>query len=174
MNLKLKQLDYLLVLSNILTFAILLFLVLFVVNDCYHVYLTENKIFNDAKISTNSTAHLDKFVINVLMSCAWGLGKISLGFFVVLMTKFLLFAIPVPSKYLISLDKDNQISSILGRILSDHFRLNTSISFKKLILLSRVAEYEEYMLSHHQNKKKYIYFLEKYDSFYSTDTQRTK
>lgn len=168
-KISLKHLNYLYLFINLLSYAIILGVIAFVINDCYHLYLKENAIFQQTKVATNSTAHLDQFLKNTLLGFMFGLLKILVTIMIVTLLKFGLFRIPVTSHYLISLDKNNEISSILGRYLSYHFRKNTSLNFKTLVYLNQEAEYEKYILEHHAKNNKFAYFLRKYDDSYEHD-----
>lgn len=168
-KISLKHLNYLYLFINLLSYAIILGVIAFVINDCYHLYLKENLIFQQTKVATNSTAHLDLFLKNTLLGFMFGLLKILATIIIVTIVKFCVFKVPISSHYLISLDKNNEISSILGRYLSYHFRRNTSLTFKTLVYLNQEAEYEKYILEHHAKKNKFAYFLRKYDDTYDYD-----
>lgn len=168
-KISLKHLNYLYLLINLLSYSIILGIILFVLNDCYHLYLKESSLFEQSKSITNSNVHLDKFLQTTLLGFIFGLLKILMTIIIVSLVKFGLFRIPISHRYLIALDKNNQISSILGRYLSYHFRRCTSLHFKTLVYFNQEAEYEKYILEQHFKKNKFSYFLEKYDSDYKND-----
>lgn len=168
-KISLKHLNYLYLLINLLSYAVILGAIFWVVNDCYQIYLQENTIFQQSKVATNSTAHLDVFLKNVLWAMLFGAIKIFIALVSVLTLKFIIFKLPVPSSYLIGLDKDKQISSILGRYLAYHFRKNTSINFSTLVFLNQEADYEKYIIQSHSKNNKYRYFLTKYDDTFEED-----
>lgn len=168
-TLPLKYLNYLYLSVKLISYAILLFALVFIINDCYHLYLKENSILQLSKLTNKSTAHLDVFLTNLLWGVIFALIKIISCFTIVLLIKFLIFKIPLTSKYLISLDQKKEISPILGRYLTYHFRQYTSINFSTLVSLNQEAEYEHYILTCHAKKNKFDYFLKKYDSSYIND-----
>lgn len=170
-NLTLKHLNYLYLLIHLISYAIMIGITVVVVNDCYLFYLKENVLFQQIKGNGASTSHLDLFLKTVFTGFFWGCVKIITTVFLVLLTKFLLLIIPVPANYLITLDKKDNISTILGRYLSYHFRRHNSINFKTLVYLNQEAEYEKYILSKHSKQNKFSYFLKKYDSYFEDDVK---
>lgn len=168
-SLSLKHLNYLYLFINLLSYAIILGVIFFVINDCYHLYLKENILFQQTKVSTNSTSHLDVFLKNVLLGMIFGAIKILITLVCVSTIKFLIFKFPVPSSYLINLDKNKEISTILGRYLAYHFRKYQSINFSTLVYLNQEAEYEKYIIQSHSKINKFQYFLKKYDDSYIDD-----
>lgn len=165
----LKHLNYLYLFVNLLSYALILGVMAFIINDCYHLYLRENNIFQQSKVAVNSTTHLDVFLKNLLWGFLIGLGKIGAYVITIIVVKFLIFKTPLTSHYLITLDKNKEISPILGRFISYHFRRNISINFSTLVLFTQEAEYEQYIIQSHAKKNKFEYFLNKYDSSYQSD-----
>lgn len=168
-HLTLKHLNYLYLAIHLISYALIIGMIVFVVQDCYLFYLKENSVFQQIKGNGASTAHLDLFMKTIFTGFFWGAVKIVVTCFIVLLTKFILLRIPVSSNYLINLDKNHDISSILGRYLSYHFRRHTYINFKTLVYLNQEAEYEKYIISKNSTKNTYSYFLKKYDSYFEED-----
>ena len=110
-NLSLKHLNYLYLFINLLSYSIILGTIFFIINDCYHLYLKETLLFEQTKIATNTTTHLDQFLKNTLLGFIFGLLKILITIIIVSIVKFIVFRFPISSHYLITLDKNNQISS---------------------------------------------------------------
>lgn len=167
--LSLKHLNYVYLFVNLLSYAFIFSIILLNINDCYHTYLKENHLFQQSQLISDSTIHLNIFLKNLLWKMFISAGKISIYVSIVIFIKFLVLKIPLTSNYLINLDKNKEISSILGRFLSYYFRKNTSINFSTLVFLNQEAEYEQYIIKYHAKETKFKYFLKKYDKFYNED-----
>lgn len=165
----LKHLNYLYLAIHLISYAIIIGTIVLIVQDCYLYYVKQNIFFQQIKGNGSSTAQLDNFLKIVFTYFFWGFVNIVVTTFITLITKFIILRLPVPANYLINLDKQNAISSILGRYLSQHFRLNTYINFKTLVYLNQESEYEKYIVIKHAKKNSFSYFLKKYDHYFDED-----
>lgn len=171
-KLSLKKLNYLYLFINFLIYSLILGIIVISVNDSYHLYINEYNTYLKAKSISNSTTHLDVFLKNLSFGLLWSIGKVFLTVIALVIIKIIIMRIPISSKYILHLDKNNEISSILGRYLCNHLRNKSYIDFFTLIFLSQEADYESYIINKNSKKNDYQQLFNKYDLFYEKDIKK--
>jgi hypothetical protein len=84
--------------------------------------------------------------------------------------KYILFSLPIPKSWFEEWERTNEISTVLGRLLIQHFRYNKYINSYELVYLLNCSAIEYYMLHYHKSNPIMRDLFIKYDSHH-TDSQ---
>ena len=168
-TISLKQLNYLHLFVTIFSYISLMTIVILCIYNCYQLFLIDYNSLQEIKKTNHGNVRLDIFLEALIFKVLFLVAKASFLSFLVISIKFLIFQIQLTSNYLISLDKQRDISPILGRLIARHFRYNSGISVSAIVYLNRIAKRESRIINGHSERNEFEYFLKKYDVNYHED-----